>query len=448
MTSSCALLNVLLLSPSETFAVLERRALREAGVTRIQLETSGIKAARALADQAEHDKEKLPDIVVCGQKLCDMSGERFCAMIRLHPMLLALPVLLILANDGEMEQLRTLGCGASALLARPYSIPTLKQQLALLQTVQPVIAHLRRAEKQADIKAFDEALKTYGLLLKPVHPPVSYFKVGMQCLHNSRWNNAIEAFQRALRDAQIKGEAELGIAAAYKGKNDTQRFRAWLARAAETFVQANRWRRACSVYARLRQEDPQAKNPFLSEVGRLLRLQRYDEAALVLAHSFDVTPLRQACGKVAQTCLNAEDPQRMLHDLEASLDRTVGSNIPSLGDDIRTCLETLTREQEIRRRQASLERRRELARQYEERRIDVSEATAEPSSPVPKYIQEPFLHEDHRGTDDIPHMNAETPLLTPLTEADASSELFSGRPWLNEILSVVKCTWKLTRFHQ
>ena len=37
-----------------------------------------------------------PDVVVCSQRLSDMDGEQFCAILRLHPMLLDMPVLLIL----------------------------------------------------------------------------------------------------------------------------------------------------------------------------------------------------------------------------------------------------------------------------------------------------------------------------------------------------------------
>ena len=470
MTSRTFQPSVLLLSESKALAALEQRALREVGISRLELCLSGLEAARSLAAQAEHDKTSLPDMVVCGQKLSDMDGERFCAMIRLHPLLLAMPVLLILPNDNELEQLRALGCGASALLARPYSIPELKRQLQHLETARPLLARLRHGAQQADGRAFDEALKTYGSLLKPTYQPVDYFRVGMQCLQNARWNNAIEAFHRALRDAQIKGEAELGIAAAWKGKGDMPRCKAWLARSAETFIQARRWHRACSVYATLKREDPQARNPYLVEVGRLLRQQQYDQAAEVLTHCFEVTPMRHACGKVARTCLGANDPQQMLRSLEASLGRTLGKDAFDLSGDIRVCLNDLSREQEARRRQAALERQRQLARQAASQAAPVTamagNATADvgdrrsalgrtqfaTDAPAP-FLKEPAGHSlASRGscTDRQIHgeedSNEDTGLLlAPFTEADATSGLFAGRPRLNELLSVVKCTWKQAR---
>ena len=239
MTSrNSSLPGVLLLSESEALAALDRRALRDAGVARIRVMTSGIQAARILAGLATDSQGFQPDIIVCGQKLADMDGEQFCAILRLHPRLLAVPILLILPNDSEVEQLRTLGCGASALLGRPYSVTSLKEQLVTLAASQPRLTQLQQAARYTDTKAFDAAVATYGILLKPVRQPEDYFRVGMQCLQQNRWNNAINAFQRALRNAQIKGEAELGMAVAWKGKGDLSRFRAWLAKAAATFVRA------------------------------------------------------------------------------------------------------------------------------------------------------------------------------------------------------------------
>ncbi len=249
-------LSVLLLSESESLAALDRRTLRDAGVTRIRVLTSGSQAARILAGLSPDSQDFQPDIIVCSQKLADMDGEQFCAILRLHPRLLATPVLLILPNDSEVEQLRTLGCGASALLGRPYSVTALRDQLATLAASLARMTQLQQAARYTDTRAFDAALSTYGILLKPVRQPEDYFRVGMQCLQQHRWNNALNAFQRALRNAQIKGEAELGMAAAWKGKGDLSRFRFWLARAADTFVRAQRWHRARAAYARLLQDDP------------------------------------------------------------------------------------------------------------------------------------------------------------------------------------------------
>ena len=90
-----AALTILLLSESDSLASLDRRALRDAGASRVESMTSGIDAARMLAALDQAQALFMPDVVVCSQKLADMDGEQFCAILRLHPLLLDLPVLLI-----------------------------------------------------------------------------------------------------------------------------------------------------------------------------------------------------------------------------------------------------------------------------------------------------------------------------------------------------------------
>ena len=95
---------------------------------------------------------------------------------RLH---LPMPILLILPHDSEVEQLRTLGCGASALISRPYSFSQLKAHLDFLANSRSSLDDLEKAAHLADTRAFDEAVATYGILLKPIRQPEDYFRVGM-----------------------------------------------------------------------------------------------------------------------------------------------------------------------------------------------------------------------------------------------------------------------------
>lgn len=270
MTSrNSSLPGVLLLSESEALAALDRRALRDAGVARIRVMTSGIQAARILAGLATDSQGFQPDIIVCSQKLADMDGEQFCAILRLHPRLLALPILLILPNDSEVEQLRTLGCGASALLGRPYSVTSLKEQLVTLAASQPRLTQLQQAARYTDTKAFDAAVATYGILLKPGTPARGLFPRG----HAVPPAEPLEQRHQCLstgfaqRPDQGRGGAGHGRGLERQGRpfalprlagQGGRHFRARPALAP---------RRA--AYARLLQEDPTAKSPFLSQARQL-----------------------------------------------------------------------------------------------------------------------------------------------------------------------------------
>ena len=374
-------ISVMLLSRSERLAALDKRTLRDAGaVTRWSM-TSGVEAARLLDALAAGSRPETPDAVVCHQELEDMDGEQFCAMLRLHPRLVSLPVLLLLPSDGEAQQMAALGCGASALLSRPYSVEALRRQLLSLTAYAGHEHRLQKAAADAGSSAFNEALASYAMLLKPERQPEDYFNAALRCLEAGQWNTAIAAFQRALRAEHIRGEAELGIAAAYKGKGDTARYRAWLARAADTFARARRWHRARSAYARLLRENPRARNPVLAAAQRLLRQGDAEGAAQALAAVHDMTGGALMADRLAQTCLASAldgggdgdairaESAELLARLENHLKGALGDEALSLSREIRSRLDVLAAQREERLRQAAEDRRREAAafRLWEER---------------------------------------------------------------------------------
>lgn len=441
--------SVILLCENESSANIDRRALRECGLTGVRAMTSGIEAARLLAGM-DRIPGLEPDIVICQSKLADMDGEQFCAIIRQHPRLLGLPVLLILPNDSEAAQLRTLGCGASALLGRPYSVAALRSQLAQMLKAVPGQRKLREAAQQADTSAFDDALATYGLLLKSERQPEDYFKAGMRSLEENNWNLAIAAFERSLRDAHIKAEAELGIAAAYKGKGDMPRFRAWLARASETFVAAKRWNRARAAYARLLQHDPSAKNPFLAQAHQLIRERQYDEAAIVLVQSLNLLPKIKASERYARVCLSADEPEEMFSALEESL-RQEGDH-DFMASEIRESLTVMTRQREERQRQQAEERKWQLAQSLARRKqaeaAKAEEEKRKSREPAPVRAAPPLaldLEEPLAAGIDIPTEGVAPLILEPFGARHASDSGSGRKSGLNELFSVIKLTWNLAR---
>lgn len=457
--------NIILLCESESAAQMDRRMLRDAGFPPSRIITSGIEAARLLAGLEIPDPPFAADLVVCDQKLADMDGDQFCAIIRQHPRLLALPVLLVLPNESEAEQLRTLGCGASSLLGRPYSVEKLKNRLENLLRGAESRAKLATGAHQTDTSAFDAALATYGILLRPSRQPEDYFNVGMRCLQEKRWNQAIGAFQLALGGAALKAEAELGMAVAFKGKGDMQKCRGWLSRGAETLVRAKRWHLARSAYARLLKHDPEAKNPFLVRARQLIRLKNYEEAASVLAESVSTISSAKPGDSIARLCSVADDPDAMLKALENSLASGGDIQADALGAEIRQSLESITKERQERQRQLAVERKWQLAKQIAERERQNKNAQASPQhgksfSDSMAISGSPGNHEDvapllsDGGESDDDTFFDEDPLeesdqpnmdLAPLSHSDATNDMFKEKSKFNDLLSVVKLTWKLAR---
>lgn len=473
--------SVLLLCKSEQAAAVDKRALRDAGITRIRTMTAGLDAARIMAGLEPEKAPLTPDLIVCQHRLEDIDGEQFCALLRLHPRLLGLPVLLLMPNADEEAQLRALGCGASALMGRPFSVEDLRRQIHALMADGQRLEQLDKGRENADHQAFDDALATYGVLLKPVRSPQDYFYVGMRCLEEKRWNVALSAFQRSLQGAQIRGEALLGMAVAWRGKGDDVRCRRCLEQAALTFALARRWHNARTVFIRLLREDPQAKSPFLTAAQRLMRENRYADAAKALAAGIDLTPPQLVGARLAQICVASGRPESMFSQLRQHLDGELGQQAVDLSAAIRGRMEELQREQQERRQQRAQERQRLIAREMRARSRDSETSSGSgvadgplAEQPVAALLDavtadpEPSAETgtDRRGiplTDEQPSRPAEafrpslpasdpslppaapSPYLAPLSEEDASSTLFQRLPGVNELCSVIKCTWKLAR---
>lgn len=473
--------SVMLLCRSERLAAVDRRILRDIGIEPAWSLTSGEEAARMLAAIASVRAAGLPDVVICHQELEDMEGDAFCSLIRLHPRLMALPVLLLTGNDDEAQQLLALGCGAAALLARPYSQDDMRETLVALTILSRRKAALFQGERAAAAHDFDAALNAYTPLLRPERAAEDYFRAGMRCLEKEQWRPAITLFQRALQAEQLRAEAELGVAAAYRGRGDAGRSQAWLARAAESFARARRWDRARSAYIRLRQDHPHAKNPVLAEAQRLLREGDPEGAADALAAVHDLTPPEVIGEKMSQACLSAHirhddagETQELLDRLSGSLEGRLGPGAGGLDAEIRTRLDSLIAEREERIRRAAEQRRREILAEEQWRRSraaaaaeddggdngdvidlipagdaardgdaagDVAEAPKKSPRPPRKKEPDPPPLPEYPPPPLPEEMEDAEPAIPLLEEEDVTYDT----PVLGDVLSVITCTWRLAR---
>lgn len=443
--------SILLLAENEKAAALERRALRDIGAQHVRLCSSGIEAVLALAGRAPFGDGFKPDLVICQSQLEDMDGEQFCAIARQHPLLKHFPIILVLANDQEAKLLFALGCEASAIIGRPYSLDALKREISSLMADSGRDSVVAAPADNAQLKAFDEAVATYGVLLKAGREPEDFFRAGMRCLSDQRWNGAVAAFERAMRDERFKADAELGLAAAWRGLGDMGKFRHWLGVAGESFLASKKWARARKTHARLLQQDPGARNPFLAEAHRLARQGEYAQAAEVMAEGLPIIARRKIGERYARVCLAAEEPDRMFVALQSALATYAGPQHEALGQEIRSSLDVMEEQKEDRQRAQAAERKWELsramksaaARQAAQSRLEAPPLAVDPASPkeripgsrppevrIEKAVAE-FVEDDSDTEEAVP-------TLAPLAPQPAKSGF-------HELWSVIKLTWKLSR---
>ncbi|MDR1857570.1 MAG: tetratricopeptide repeat protein [Desulfovibrio sp.] len=425
----------LLLHGNPDRALLDRRWLRECCI-KVETMRSGVEAASALAEP----NADLPDVIVCDEKLEDMDGNQFCAILKLHPRLARIPVLLLLPNETALQQAMTLGSEATSLLGRPFSVNAFKERVQALASAE------RPADppEGTDEDRFRIALATFGLTLASTHTAQDFAAAGAQCLRQGHWAGAIRAFEKALEMDMDNGDILLGLATAWKNRGDMDRCRKYLAQAAENYVLREEWTKARPAVERLTAHDPTARNPFIYRAQRLLSRGFAAQAAQVVRECLDVTPEEIVCDRIAQTCCAMDDPDRCLKTFRMALDIQLGDRGKRLADAMDIRLEELVRIRDIRRREAALRRQEAVSEIISQRRKAEGETWREEMAETDETDE---LAGERREIMD-PYRDGVPPLFDPAIEgADAPG----GPPFrlgklagLSDVLAMIKCTWKLT----
>lgn len=93
-----------------------------------------------------------------------------------------------------------------------------------------------------------------------------------------------------------------------------------------------------------------------------------------MAQGYEITPREQISERMAQICLATDTPDDMLKSMEACLEQALGADAEALSAEIRTTLETLTREAEAKKLEDAAERQWRAGRQAARERGDAEGA--------------------------------------------------------------------------
>ena len=269
--------NVLLLAEREDLAAVDRRALREAGLRNITIESSGCEAARLLS----RPEGSIVQVVLCNEQLADMSGDEFVHLVRLHPRLLLLPVLGVVTALNRQTEAMIRSARYSGLLVRPYTQQQLRDQLGrAAQWLRQLKAAMGTDSPGTDTIQFEEALQRYEQVRKAEDANAGQqYRQGLLCVRQHNWDEGISLLQQVIRENPHHGEAIVALATAWRGKGNEAKSRAMLREAVAVFVENATWDKAFAVTERLMADEPGLSNPLLEEAGRLVVAGQYDGAA-------------------------------------------------------------------------------------------------------------------------------------------------------------------------
>lgn len=299
--------SALLLVESENTVLVDKKALRTFGVREFLVMTSGIEAAQLLATGRVGN----PEMVLCCETLADMSADDFVRLVRLHPDLVPYPVIVTVAKDSRDVRDRARECRYSGLLVRPYTHETLQGQLTLAHQCREATRAILKGRTDADIKPFETELARLSATVTTQQNQVTdqFLREGLMSVRQKRWDEAISLLQEVLRRDGNNVEALIGLAASWNGKGNATRAMARLGEAIRVLAEARQWEKALAVSQRLIRDNPNAPNPLLTEVGRLLTKGQYDDLNGALTVALTLPVSIAAVDELARVCATCADPE-------------------------------------------------------------------------------------------------------------------------------------------
>ena len=334
--------SVLLLARQESLVTVDKRMLRHNGsrpFRRFSFMDSGLKAAQSLAFAAQN-RLNLPDLLVCDLPLADMTAVQFVSLIRLHPALRDLPVLLLgrpedIKGRAALEKLTPVVC-----LARPYTeaeFVSAQETLTAQATEVPAAGGDPESET-----AFRAALK---LMVQPrqENGPEELLRQGIGLLRRKRPVEAGQMFQKVIeRHPTFTAQGLQGLAEAEAGQGNLTRSRQLLYKAAVINIRAHNFQAAQRAFARLDNmlcpEGAAAQvhkaNPLYQAGAALVKSGHFEAAASAFWHGMNLTPDDPMTGHISRACQFTSNPERAAHGLCQAMER----KSPSLARDLRKLL--------------------------------------------------------------------------------------------------------------
>ncbi len=346
--------HVLLLAEHESLVAVDRAALRRLGAGRVRLLSQGQEALRLLRDA----RAEFPPVgmLVCHERLADMSGLAFLQALRQDPALASLPLVLLTGHKESEIARKARAFGGCALLARPYTqddaaaalqeatgkvglirvAPELSTEAFVEASVQVPAQVFRAAAVPeapaasgtvADTRVVASAPQASVPLRAPARAGIpagdgslgsgaeAFFRRGLEIMRQGEdAPGARKALLRAYEMDPLHAEACLALSKNSKALGLEQESRTWLCRAGVACLRRHEPLRAHDIFSKL----PRARgegNPLLPEAITLLREGESRAAAFALLEAHALEPEQPLHALVSRATLFTDAPEEAMRSL-------------------------------------------------------------------------------------------------------------------------------------
>lgn len=333
--------HVLLLAEHEALVAVDRAALRRLGAGRVRLLSQGQEALRVLKGA----RAEFPPVsmLVCHERLADMTGLAFLQALRQDPALASLPLVLLTGHKESDLARKARAFGGCALLARPYTQDD--AETALREAIGKVglIHHM----PEACVKAVAPVPSVSPVPLEPAAAQPSgaegFFRHGLKAMRDGEMAEAQNALLQAYTLDPMHAEACLALSRRSKGLDREQESQAWLCRAGVACLRRQDPERAHDIFSRL----PRVKggaNPLVPETARLLHEGENQAAAFAVLEAQALEPEQPLHTIISKVAAAADAPDTAMRSLCNAL---AGSGYASAARELqnRMFLSVLDREE-------------------------------------------------------------------------------------------------------
>jgi tetratricopeptide (TPR) repeat protein len=206
-------------------------------------------------------------LLLTDKQLSDMEVHSFVkevnSQFRDHPV----PVVIVSEDSRRDFVLDCIGAGCSAFIIRPYSLDTLKKQLATvfsLDKFKEIENELLDGARDKIANGdYDNAIDDLNELLNSEKNEADYyFDLGTQYLLQKKYAKAIVAFKKVLKMNNMFIKAYTGMAEAHKGKGDMEQYKYYLQKAADEYARMDEFEKVRELFVAILKTDPHAPNPY------------------------------------------------------------------------------------------------------------------------------------------------------------------------------------------
>lgn len=353
-------ISAFLLAEDESCLALDRKVLRRLGVVQTQFFASGRKAldhmhaaASAAASCAANGPATafgVADMLICNERLADMTGMRFLSHVRSMPVMADIPALFLVGNGESATALAARATNSCAVLSRPYTLDQAEAALAFAS--RPEARHVPLVLPPSFIDRFGPRAMQNGtrpeetkfLLRRPIsqspspeisRPEISRPEISRKALQppgEIALREGLAALGRGdavTADKLLYGSyqvdphnAEVCLALSklsaflHKEKEEFM----WLCKAGVLCLKRGDKVRAAALLGRL----PRGKagqEPLLAEAGSALQEGEATAAALTFLEAHRLDPSKPLHALIGRTCMFTPAPEEHMRGLIQALSR-------------------------------------------------------------------------------------------------------------------------------